>query len=126
MIICIDFDGTVVDHRYPVIGPDVPFAVESLKELFKFKNNLILFTMRSGYGLGEAISWFISKDIPLYGIQYNPDQAKWSYSNKCYAQLYIDDSAVGCPLIHPQGFNKPCVDWINVKKILKTKGCYDL
>ena len=117
MVIAIDFDGTVVDHRYPVVGPDVPLAVIMLKELINLNHKIILFTMRSGYELGYAIDWFYNRKIPLYGVQYNPDQGKWSASNKCYADLYIDDSAFGCPLIHPDGFERPCVDWSKVKDL---------
>jgi hypothetical protein len=122
MIIAIDFDGTVVDHRYPDIGPEAPGAISTLKQLSEAGHKLILFTMRSGYPLGEAISWFIAFDIPLWGIQYNPEQAAWSQSNKCYAQLYIDDAAFGCPLIHPEGFKRPCVDWSIVSKVLLSGG----
>jgi hypothetical protein len=121
MIIAIDFDGTVVDHRYPDIGPDAPFAIVTLKDLISVDHKLILFTMRSGYHLGEAISWFEILGIPLWGIQYNPEQTKWSQSNKCYAELYIDDAAFGCPLIKPEGFNRPCVDWLKVREQLLQK-----
>lgn len=114
MIICIDFDGTCVDHRYPKIGPDAPYAVETLKELDESGHQLILFTMRSGEKLEDAVNWFKEKDIPLYGVQFNPTQKKWTKSNKCYAELYIDDAAFGCPLIQPEGFENPCVDWIKV------------
>jgi hypothetical protein len=75
-----------------------------------------LFTVRSGHYLGEAIDWFVERDINLWCIQYNPQQAHWSQSNKCYAELYIDDAAFGCPLITPEGFHRPCVDWIKVRK----------
>jgi trehalose-6-phosphatase len=116
MIIAIDFDGTVVDHRYPEIGPDAPGAIETLKALVAAGHRLILFTMRSGYHLGEAISWFEIFGIPLWGIQLNPEQASWSQSNKCYAEMYIDDAAFGCPTIHPKGFKRKCVDWRKVKE----------
>ena len=118
MIIAVDFDGTVVDHRYPLIGPDAPGAVETLKKLTDKGHKIILFTMRSGSPLGEAIDWFQIFGIPLWGVQYNPEQSKWSQSNKCYAELYIDDAAFGCPLIHPKGFMRPCVDWKKVAEVL--------
>ena len=31
MTIAVDFDGTIVEHRYPRIGEEIPFAVETLK-----------------------------------------------------------------------------------------------
>ena len=121
MIIAVDFDGTVVDHRYPEIGPVAPWAIETLKALIAQEHQLILFTMRSGHKLGEAIEWFETHDIPLWGIQYNPTQHRWSQSNKCYAQVYIDDAAFGCPLVHPEGFSRPCVDWVKVAETYLTK-----
>ena len=119
MIIAIDFDGTVVDNRFPQIGPDAPLAVATLKKLVNEGHKLILFTMRSGKPLGEALEWFKEKGIYLWGAQYNPDQAKWSQSNKCYAEIYIDDAALGCPLILPDGFVRPCVDWKTVSILLQ-------
>ena len=35
MTIAIDFDGTIVEHRYPEIGREIPFAIETLKRLIK-------------------------------------------------------------------------------------------
>ena len=31
MIIAVDFDGTIVEHRYPRIGEEIPVAVDTLK-----------------------------------------------------------------------------------------------
>lgn len=27
MVIAVDFDGTIVEHRYPHIGKETPFAI---------------------------------------------------------------------------------------------------
>ena len=35
MTIAVDFDGTIVEHRYPEIGPEIPFATETLKMVIK-------------------------------------------------------------------------------------------
>ena len=35
MTIAIDFDGTIVEHRYPKIGNEIPFATDTLKMLIK-------------------------------------------------------------------------------------------
>jgi hypothetical protein len=121
MIIAVDFDGTCVDHRYPKVGENAPYAVETLKELVARGDKLILFTMRSGERLRDAIDWFKSNGIPLFGIQTNPEQQVWTSSPKAYAQLYIDDAAFGCPMIHPEGFERKCVDWKSVAKTLLNK-----
>jgi len=120
MEIAIDFDGTVVTHEYPKIGKDIG-AVPVLKRLMESGNQLILFTMRSGKELQEAVSWFEDNDLILYGVGYNPTQKEWTESNKCYAQLYIDDAALGCPLIYTSLEERPFVDWESVKMILIEK-----
>lgn len=115
MEICIDFDGTCVTHEYPLVGKDIG-AVPVLKKLAK-KHKLILFTMRSGKELQDAINWFDKNDIPLYGVNENPTQKSWTSSPKAYGQLYIDDAALGCPLVH-NGIERSYVDWKQVEIIL--------
>ncbi len=116
MIIAVDFDGTCVTHEFPNEGKDIG-AQEVLKELVAKGHKLILYTMRSGATLETAIQWFLKNGISLYGIQYNPEQALWTSSNKCYAQLYIDDAALGCPLVWGKS-ERPYVDWVEVKNLL--------
>ena len=82
---------------------------------------LILFTMRSDgqkYGniLTDAVNYLKDNEIELYGVNENPSQNGWSNSPKPFAHFYIDDAAVGCPLIHPKGFKRPCVNWKKVSK----------
>lgn len=117
-IYAVDFDGTVVDHQFPLVGPDVPGAVEALRALVAQGHVIILWTMRSGGYLSAAEKWFADRGIPLYGVNENPHQRSWTTSPKAYAMAYIDDAAVGCPLAHPPGFKKACVDWAGVMKML--------
>ena len=42
MTIAVDFDGTIVEHRYPEIGEERPFAIDTLKMLIKDRHKLIL------------------------------------------------------------------------------------
>jgi len=77
--------------------------------------------MRSDRALDLAIRWFEHHGLPLYGMNENPDQKEWTNSPKVYAHHYIDDAAVGCPLIHPKGFARECVDWIKIAKLLGLK-----
>jgi len=125
MDICVDFDGTVVTHEFPHVGEDVG-ARPVLKDLVENDHNIILFTMRSngqdvGPVLDDAIEWFTRRGIPLHGIQENPS-CDWSTSPKAYGQLYIDDSALGCPLITPEGDVRPYVDWDVVRHQLTMQG----
>ena len=132
--ILIDFDGTCVTHDYPRIGQDIG-SIPVLKKLVANGHNLILFTMRSHKsfnmmnirtafdGLNEAINWFKTNNIPLYGIQTNPTQRSWTLSPKAHGDLMIDDVALGCPLINDLKIHRrPFVDWVKVEKMLIEKG----
>lgn len=70
-----------------------------------------------GNFLDDAINWFKENEIPLYGIQTNPAQSSWTSSPKAYCQLYIDDAALGFPLVYKRDF----VDWVKVREILVGK-----
>ena len=118
--IAIDFDGTVVSHKYPFIGDDIG-AIKVLKELIANGNKIILFTMRSGKELDQAVEWFKNNDIPLYGINKHPTQDSWTSSNKCHAEYCIDDRNIGTPLIN-DNTGRPCVDWKRLRSLLIQKG----
>ena len=123
MYIAIDFDGTCVTHEYPEVGKDIG-AVPVLKRLMDAGHKLILNTMRSGNELADAIQWFTDNDLLIYGVNVNPTQKRWTTSPKVYAQLYIDDAALGCPLIgNPEG--RPYVDWEAVEVYLENMGILD-
>lgn len=122
MIIAIDFDGTCVTHEYPKIGKDIG-AVPVLKELVSQGHKLILYTMRSGKELEEAIDWFNYRNIPLWGINNNPEQKMWTDSPKVYAHMYIDDASLGIPLTCDSTSKRPYVDWKKVTEMLNLKFC---
>ena len=115
-IIAVDFDGTCVTHEYPKVGSDIG-AQEVLRKLVDKGHELILYTMRDKTQLQDAVDWFEKNNIPLYGIQWNPKQSSWTTSNKCYAQLYIDDAALGIPLIYG-AHKRAFVDWKGVEQLL--------
>lgn len=110
LIVAVDFDGTVVMHEYPKVGVSIG-AVPWLKQAMEdFGVKLVLWTMRDGKELADAIDWFKLNKLDLWGIQTNPEQRVWTQSPKAYCQLYIDDCGLGAPLIKPaQG--KPYIDW---------------
>ena len=122
MIIAVDFDGTVVTHEFPNVGDDVG-AVDVLKRLVACGHKLILWTMRSGGYLIEARAWFERNNIPLWGINKNPEQHEWTASPKAYAELFIDDAALNVPLIYPDK-GRPYVDWFSVEHLLREKGLF--
>ena len=102
-IIAVDFDGTCVTHEYPKVGREIG-AAPVLHELVKRGCKLILWTMRSDdrtdgtTPLTDAVRWFESHGLPLWGIQRNPSKTPGPAAPKAYAKLYIDDAAFGAPL----------------------------
>lgn len=113
--IAIDFDATVCTHRYPKIGREIPHCIEVLKKWQENGVGLILDTMRSGKELEEAKKWLKDRGIKLYGVGKEPNQHKWTDSNKCYAVLSVDDRNLGVPLIVEDG-ERPYVDWETIDK----------
>lgn len=121
MIFGIDFDGTIVTHDFPEIGDPVPNALPVMKRLGYAGHHIILFTIRSGQTLDQAVGYLKNNDIDLYGVNVNPQQKSWSNSPKPYCHMYIDDAALGCPLV--EGVHeRPFVNWLTVERVLIKKG----
>lgn len=93
-IIGIDFDGTCVTDLFPYIGDNIG-AASVLRKLAD-KNLLILYTVRDGKYLQDAVDWFKYNHINLYSVNYNPEPV--SSSPKLYCDYYIDDRNIGTPL----------------------------
>ncbi|MDC0325219.1 hypothetical protein OAM01_00505 [bacterium] len=116
-VVAVDFDGTCVTHEYPNVGVGIG-AEAVLDRIVNEGGELILWTMRSGKELDDAVNWFSGRGIPLFGIQRNPTQDTWTKSPKAYAEIYIDDAALGCPLKTQSGVERPFVDWVAVSRLL--------
>ena len=85
-IIGIDFDGTCVTDLFPYVGDNIG-AASVLRKLAD-KNLLILYTVRDGKYLQDAVDWFRYNHIDLYSVNYNPEPV--SSSPKVYCDYYID------------------------------------
>lgn len=98
MTIAIDFDGTIVEHRYPQIGPEIPFATDTLKMLMRDRHRLILWTVREGKLLEEAVEWCRQRGVEFYAVNQDyPEEEKGDkgFSRKLKADLFIDDRNLG-------------------------------
>jgi hypothetical protein len=97
MIIAVDFDGTLVEHRYPMIGKEILFAFETLRELQKQNHQLILWTIRTGKELEEAVEFCRQRGIEFYAVNKNYPEEKFdeTISRKINADIFIDDRNVG-------------------------------
>jgi hypothetical protein len=95
--IAVDFDGTMVEHRYPEIGKEKPFAFETLRALQKEGHRLILWTIRSGAELDTAVEYCRKQGVEFYAINksYPEEEFSASDSRKIEADIYIDDRNLG-------------------------------
>ena len=101
MIIAVDFDGTIVEHKYPQIGKELPFATATLRQLIKDGHKLILWSVREGELLEEAIKWCEEHGVRFYTANADLDEdcgdshKSPHYSRKIKADMFIDDRNVG-------------------------------
>ena len=92
MIIAVDFDGTMflLDDGSKI----VPFAIATLKQLQAERHLLILWSVREGKLLEEAVEYCRTRGVEFYAVNANhPDeQVKPDMTSPCRkvkADLYI-------------------------------------
>ena len=105
MTIAIDFDGTVVEHRYPAIGKERPFATATLRQLIADGHKLIHWTVREGDLLQEAVDWCRERGVRFHAINgfFDEDindaatekEKNPSFSRKLKVDYFVDDRNVG-------------------------------
>jgi len=98
MIIAVDFDGTIVTHEYPKIGKEIPFAIDTLKRLQTAPDHLIvLWTVREGVLLDEAVEFCRSKGLEFYAVNnnYPEESSEYPEPRKLKADVFIDDRNLG-------------------------------
>lgn len=97
MIIAVDFDGTIVTHEYPAIGREIPFAVDTLRRLQKDGHRIILWSVRSGDLLDEAVAWCHERGLDFYAVNadFPGERCDAASNRKLTADMFIDDRNVG-------------------------------
>ena len=99
MVIAVDFDGTIVEHMYPKIGNEIPFATDTLKELMKDGHQLILWSVREDGLLQEAVDWCHRRGVDFWAVNKDYPEEERSktnhFSRKLKADMFIDDRNVG-------------------------------
>ena len=118
MIIAVDFDGTILSHEYPKIGKEIPFATQTLKMLAKDGHRLILWTVREGRLLEEAVKWCNERGVDFYAVNKDYPEEELDnnnhYSRKLKADIWIDDRNVG-----------GLPDWGTIYRIISEKRTYE-
>lgn len=99
MTIAVDFDGTIVEHRYPSIGKEMPFAIETLRKLKEEGHKLILWSVREGELLDEAVIFCKERGLEFYAVNRDypeeTEEANRHFSRKLKVDLFIDDRNLG-------------------------------
>jgi len=96
--IAVDFDGTIVEHKYPEIGKEIMFAFKTLRVLQEQRHQLILWTYRSGKELDDAVEYCRRNGVEFYAINssYPEEEFDEDYdSRKIDVDLFIDDRNIG-------------------------------
>ena len=129
LTIAVDFDGTLVENRYPEIGKPIIFAFETLQKLQDEGHQIILWTYRSGIKLQEAVEFCERKGINFYAVNksYPEEEYDEALSRKILADFFIDDRNInGLPQwgeIYHQLTNHPKTELFPEKK---KKGLFKL
>lgn len=98
LTIAVDFDGTIVTHEYPKIGREIPFAIDTLKRIQNdFQACLIMWTVREGVELQEAVDFCKERGLEFYAVNNNYPEEKITdkQPRKLKADLFIDDRNLG-------------------------------
>jgi len=119
MIVALDFDGTLTTHMWPDLGEDIG-AFEWVIPLQEKYPGLryILWTVRTYKPLENAVKFCSDKGLHFWGVNKNPDQHSWSSSSKAHAHCYVDDAALGTPLIHRSERIRSYVNWAEMGPLL--------
>ena len=119
MYVAIDFDGTITEHAYPYIGTPALHAIRWMRRFRELGADLILYTMRSGKELQNAVDYCSDNGVEFYAVNDNPSQVGWTGSRKIYAHVYVDDAALGCPLSVPRKDARPVADWLVIGPLVE-------
>jgi hypothetical protein len=94
MVIAVDFDGTIVEHKFPKIGKEIAGACKTINDLQAAGHKIILWTCRGqGDELNQAIEWLLDRGVFVDAVNRNVEEWAFLSSPKIYADVYIDNRA---------------------------------
>lgn len=103
MIFAVDFDGTLCENKFPSIGKEIKRNTDFLRKYVQNSphNEWVLWTMRDGDRLKEALEWLESIGLKPDAVNDNLDRLKAEWQNnprKVYADFYLDDHNFTVPI----------------------------
>ena len=138
MTIYLDFDGTVVEHFYPIIGDQNPHCFEVLTKLFHAGHKIILNTKRVEFmdGSLEQAMAYIAQQISVSGnirfqeflsehtpMKIVPPEWDWNLHMETET-IYIDDICPGIPMRNNINNLGQMVDWKAIDAQFVKQGLY--
>lgn len=94
MHIAVDFDGTIVENKYPGIGDPIPGAIQTLQAWKARGHTIIINSCRSGVHQAQMEAWLIRNHVAHDYINENDPARTEQYGSDCRkisADIYIDD-----------------------------------
>lgn len=92
-IYAVEFDGTLCESMWPDIGEPNVELINTLKTIRKSGDYVILYTMREGAKLDEALAWCKTQGLIFDAVNDNLPIIRAFFGNnprKIYADYYID------------------------------------
>ncbi|MDU9376311.1 hypothetical protein McpSp1_09140 [Methanocorpusculaceae archaeon Sp1] len=122
-ILSLDFDGCIVDNKYPEIGNLKPHAADVIRNLYETGHTIIINSCRAGDREKDMRQFLQEQKIPYDHINNNSGLkiAKYGFdTRKISADIYIDDLNIFCTKIDWQEIKEEierrakveCVTWI--------------
>ena len=96
-IIAVDFDGTLVEDKFPEIGEPIKKNWELLRKAQQGGAKIILWTSRDNERLDDAVKFCNERELYFDAINENLAECRVLFNNdtrKVYANEYWDDKAV--------------------------------
>lgn len=95
--VAVDFDGTIVENEYPKLGKPQLFAFETLEVLQKRGFVLILWSVRKGKLLEEAVEFCRQNGVEFYAVNRNHPEEIFDPETprKLDVDVFIDDRNLG-------------------------------
>lgn len=100
LIIAVDFDGTLVEDKFPDIGEPIREVMDYIKSLKRAGAKIILWTCRNGKALEEALQFCTDHKLYFDAVNKNLPEIQELYggdTRKVFADVYIDDKAFEAP-----------------------------
>ena len=85
---------------YPEIGKEIPFATDTLKMLIADRHKLILWSVREGKLLDDAVNWCRERGVEFYAVNRDYPEERGTennnhFSRKLKVDMFIDDRNIG-------------------------------